>query len=310
MGGAANAAVVAVGRTFFRITIVGYTLAGLAMFPAVILGLREGYFTWEMDRCNCATDAVSITGSTSAGTPNQCVIGKDFAKVSIGWQKFTYDNLQHTFGCPEAVARFNSDPAGLKDSLDDPQTFAVFDKVYRLDGIFQKTDFPTQADEDNGAAEAGGGVVAMQVVLTFFSIFTYKMLKASYISNGSHCSVGLGLMTRLNLLVGLGTAAAIVSFWWLVEGRFGDEDKALTTALENVSLLLVECRALVSPLPFVVACECMFFVFRSLIFLEQGDVATHPPRRENRKPFVSAVPFVPRYSSPSLSLSLRLSTRP
>lgn len=242
MGGAANAAVVAVGRTFFRITILGYTLSGLAMFPAVILGLEKGYFQWTMDRCNCATDAVTTTTTslTSAGTaPAQCVIGKDFAKVSIGWQKFTYDELVHTNGCPDATARFEQDPAALKDSLDDPQTFAVFDKVYPLDGTFQKTDFPTQADEQNGAAEAGGGVVAMQVVLTFFSIFTYKMLKASYISNGSHCSVGLGLMTRLNLLMGLGTAAAIVSFWWLVEGRFGDEDKALTTALENT--LFNEC---------------------------------------------------------------------
>lgn len=256
MGGAANAAVVAVGRSFFRITIIGYTLSGLAMFPAVILGINSGYFQWEMDRCNCATtDVVSTTGSlTSSGAPAQCVLGKDFAKVSIGWQGFTYDDLVHTFGCPAATARFKSEPALLEDSLDDPQTFAVFDKTYRLDGTFQKTDYPTQADEDNGAAEAGGGVVAMQVVLTFFSIFTYKMLKASYLSNGSHCSVGLGLMTRLNLLMGLGTAAAIVSFWWLVEGRFGDEDKALTTALENVSP---------SPLP---AIRTRFFFALPLFF--------------------------------------------
>lgn len=243
MGGAANAAVVAVGRTFFRITLLGYTLSGLAMFPAVILGLRSGYFEWEMDRCNCATGETAVVsttsaGSTSAGAPTNCVMGKDFAKVSIGWQKFTYDDIVHTNGCPAAYARFNAEPEVLKDSLDDPQTFEVFGKVYRIDDGFQKTDSPTQADESNGGAEAGGGVVAMQVVLTFFSIFTYKMLKASYISNGSHCSVGLGLMTRLNLLMGLGTAAAIVSFWWLIEGRFGDEDKALTMALENVSLFV------------------------------------------------------------------------
>lgn len=311
MGGAGNAAVVAVGRTFFRITLLGYTLAGLAMFPAVILGLREGYFTWKMDRCNCATDAVTTSGSvtTSANgavSPAQCVIGKDFAKVSIGWQKFTYDDLVHTNGCPDAVARFNRDPAGLKDSLDDPQTFAVFNKVYRLDGIFQKTDFPTQADEDNGAAEAGGGVVAMQVVLTFFSIFTYKMLKASYISNGSHCSVGLGLMTRLNLLVGLGTAASIVSFWWLVEGRFGDEDKALTTALEDVSLLFEGAVHLfLSSFPYntglffcdFFCCFCSVFCF----FLEhssgKGDVA-NPHHETKPKPVVCRVcgGFVPRYS--------------
>lgn len=242
MGGAGNAAVVAVGRTFFRIALVGYALSGLAMFPAVILGLHSGYFEWEMDRCNCASDSVLTTGSlTSSGAPAQCVVGKDYAKVSIGWQKFTYDELVHTFGCPEATQRFAQDPVELKEDLDDPQTFAVFNKVYRLDGSFQKTDGPTQADESNGAAEAGGGVVAMQVVLTFFSILTYKMLKASYISNGSHCSVGLGLMTRLNLLVGLGTVAAIVSFWWLVEGRFGDEERALTTAIENVSPYFDRC---------------------------------------------------------------------
>ncbi len=231
MGGAANAAVVAVGRWFFRITIVGYVLSGLAMFPSVILGLREGYFEWEMDRCTCVEEAA--TSATPA--PGACVVGQDFAKVSIGWQKFTYDKLVHNVGCPDAYDLYKSNPVELKDSLDDPQTFEVFDEVYRIDGVFQKTDYPTQADEDNGGAEAGGGVVAMQVVLTLFSIFTYKMLMASYLSNGSHCSVGLGLMTRLNLLMGLGTAAAIVSFWWLIEGRFGDEEKALTTALEDVS---------------------------------------------------------------------------
>lgn len=234
MGGGGNAAVMAVGRTFFRITIIGYTLSGLAMFPAVILGIRSGYFEWEMDRCNCAT-ATSSTGSASSAASLQCVPGQDFGRVSIGWQQFTYDELKHTVGCPEAYALYESDPVALKEDLDDPQTFEVFDKHYPLDGIFQKTDNPTQADEDNGGDAAGGGVVAMQVILCFFSIFTYKMLMASYLSNGSHCSVGLGLMTRLNMLMGLGTGAAIVSFWWLIEGRFGDDDKALTRALEDVS---------------------------------------------------------------------------
>lgn len=238
MGGAANAAVVAVGRWFFRITIAGYVLSGLAMFPSVILGLQEGYFKWEMDRCTCVEDASSATSATASA---QCVVGQDFAKVSIGWQKFTYDKLVHGVGCPGAYQRYETEPDVLVESLDDPQTFEVFGKVYRIDGVFQKTDYPTQADEDNGGAEAGGGVVAMQVVLTLFSIFTYKMLMASYLSNGSHCSVGLGLMTRLNLLMGLGTAAAIVSFWWLIEGRFGDEEKALTTALEDVSPSCLPC---------------------------------------------------------------------
>lgn len=277
MGGAANAAVVAVGRTFFRITMLGYTLSGLAMFPAVILGLQSGYFEWEMDRCNCATDSVSTstTGSLSSGAVAPCVIGKDFAQVSIGWQGFTYDTLEHNFGCPEAYRLYEADPAALKKSLDDPQTFEVFKKAYRMDGVFQKTDSPTQADEDNGAAEAGGGVVAMQVVLTFFSIFTYKMLKASYISNGSHCSVGLSLMTRLNLLMGIGTVAAMVSFWWLVEGRFGDEDKALTTALENVSpSRLVQTKGEAPRLLFLssslCSCDCRYFNFFGT---HGGDVA-------------------------------------
>lgn len=275
MGGGGNAAVLAVGRTFFRITIIGYTLSGLAMFPAVILGVKSGFFEWEMDRCNCATDAssssaVTTTGSTAAAAL-QCVVGQDLAKVSIGWRDFTYDELKHTAGCPDAYARYASNPDALKEDLDDPQTFEVFDDVYPLDGIFQKTDNPTQADEDNGGAAAGGGVVAMEVVLSFFSIFTYKMLMASYLSNGSHCSVGLGLMTRLNMLMGLGTAAAIVSFWWLIEGRFGDEDKALTTALEDVStpaiLLFTTCvsasmacaesKPLSLLLPFVYSCTAV-----------------------------------------------------
>ena len=271
MGGAGNAAVVAVGRTFFRITILGYALSGLAMFPSVILGLREGYFKWEMDRCTCVVDDALTTSSTTPGgqpAATQCVVGQDFAKVSIGWQKFTYDQLVHTVGCPDAYAAFEANPALLKESLDKEQTFEVFGKVYRIDGIFQKTDFPTQADEDNGGAEAGGGVVAMQVVLTFFSIFTYKMLKASYVSNGSHCSVGLGLMTRLNLLMGLGTGAAIVSFWWLIEGRFGDEEKALTTALEDVSLWSSFSRLVCWV---VYSFASIFFLF-SFFDSERGDV--------------------------------------
>lgn len=255
MGGGGNAAVVAVGRTFFRITIIGYTLSGLAMFPAVILGIKSGYFEWEMDRCNCATATSSSTGSASAAASLQCVPGEDLGRVSIGWKQFTYEELKHTVGCPEAYALFASDPAALKDNLDDPQTFEVFDEVYPLDGVFQKTDNPTQADEDNGGDAAGGGVVAMQVILCFFSIFTYKMLMASYLSNGSHCSVGLGLMTRLNMLMGLGTGAAIVSFWWLIEGRFGDEDKALTTALEDVSTDSGS-TTLKSVLPVVGVCVC------------------------------------------------------
>lgn len=252
MGGAGNAAVVAVGRTFFRVAIVGYTLSGLAMFPSVILGVSKGYFEWEMDRCTCvveqeaeaaATNGGSIVSSsslsgtgTTAGASSSCVFGQDFAKVSIGWKKFTYDKLVHTVGCPIATATYEANPALDDDdlNLDNERSLYFFDEVYPLDGEFQKTDNPTQADESNGGAEAGGGVVAMQVVLTFFSILTYKMLKASYVSNGSHCSIGLALMTRLNLLVGVGTSAAIVSFWWLIEGRFGDEQKALTTALENV----------------------------------------------------------------------------
>lgn len=235
MGGG-NAAVQAVGRTFFRITLLGYTLSGLAMFPSVILGIRGHYFTWEMDRCACVLDdgLASGTGSSATGA---CVVGDDLARVNIGWKKFTYDELKHTSGCPEATASFARNSTLLKSELDKEQSFGAFTDVYNIDGVFQKTDFPTQADETNGGAEAGGGVVAMQVVLSFFSIFTYKMLKASYISNGSHCSVGLGLMTRLNALVGVGTAAALVSYWWLIEGRFGDEDKALTTAIEDVSFI-------------------------------------------------------------------------
>ncbi|CAM9474814.1 unnamed protein product [Scytosiphon promiscuus] len=234
MGGAGNAAVVAVGRTFFRITMIGYTLAGLAMFPAVILGLNKGFFEWEMDRCTCVPEASTSTGA------QQCIPGDDMAKVTIGWQKFSFEQLVHTVGCPTATNSYDpANPNPDNINLDDPRSFGIFSTDYWLDGVFQKTDNPSQADEDNGGAEAGGGVVAMQVVLTFFSIFTYKMLKASYVSNGSHCSVGLGLMTRLNLLMGLGTAAALVSFWWLIEGRFGDEDKALTSALEDT--LFNEC---------------------------------------------------------------------
>ncbi|CAM9132295.1 unnamed protein product [Ectocarpus fasciculatus] len=256
MGGAGNAAVVAVGRTFFRVAIVGYTLSGLAMFPSVILGVSKGYFEWEMDRCTCVVEqeaeaaAGSIVSSssltsgttgTTAGASSSCVFGQDFAKVSIGWKEFTYDELVHTVGCPIATAAYEANPALDDDdlNLDNERSLYFFDEVYPLDGEFQKTDNPTQADESNGGAEAGGGVVAMQVVLSFFSILTYKMLKASYLSNGSHCSIGLALMTRLNLLVGVGTAAAIVSYWWLIEGRFGDEQKALTTALENI--LFDEC---------------------------------------------------------------------
>lgn len=233
MGGAGNAAVVAVGRTFFRITMLGYTLAGLAMFPAVILGLKSGFFEWEMDRCTCVPEVAT----TSTAGVQECTPGLDMARVTIGWQKYSIKELKHTLACPTATNAFDpANPTPDDVNLDDPRSFGLFKDDYWLDGEFQKTDNPTQADEDNGGAEAGGGVVAMQVVLTFFSIFTYKMLKASYVSNGSHCSVGLGLMTRLNLLMGLGTVAALVSFWWLIEGRFGDEDKALTTALEDVSL--------------------------------------------------------------------------
>lgn len=226
--GDGNAAVKAVGRSFFRVTMLGYMLSGLAMFPSVILGISKNYFTWEMDRCTCVVDI----DATSA-----CEFGKDLVKVDIGWKKYTMSEITYDVGCPDAVAEFTT-PTLEKPNLDDPRSFGAFDKVYPLSGIFQKTDFPTQADEQNGGAEAGGGVVAMQVVLSFFAIFTWKILKASYYSNGSHCSIGLGLMTRINLLMVLGTAAAVVSFWWLIEGRFGDEDKALTAALEDVSVVL------------------------------------------------------------------------
>lgn len=240
MGG--NAAVQAVGRTFFLVTMLGYTLSGLAMFPAVILGIKGNYFEWEMDRCTCVPEA-SLIGSEGSGTGSasslynaDCTFGDDFGRVDIGWKRYSFDELRHTFGCPVANTRYETNPAALKSDLDDPQTFKVFKSDYPIVGDFQKTDAPTQADETNGGAEAGEGMVAMQVILSFFSIFTFKMLKASYLSNGSHCSVGLGLMTRLNLLMGLGTAAAVTSFWWLIEGRFGDEDTALTVALEDVSL--------------------------------------------------------------------------
>lgn len=232
MGGG-NAAVEAVGRTFFRVTMIGYMLSGLAMFPSVIMGIKGGYFTWEMDRCTCVTDGSSSATGTTSSSP--CEFGLDFGKVDIGWKKFTYDKLEHSKGCPVATALFAENATALSEVLDDPQSFGAFGTVYPLDGSFQKTDFPTQADEKNGGAEAGGGVVAMQVILSFFSIFTWKMLKASYISNGSHCSVGLNLMTRINFLFGVGAAAAIVSFWWLIEGRFGDQDDSLATALEDVS---------------------------------------------------------------------------
>lgn len=254
MGGG-NAAVQAVGRTFFRITLLGYTLSGLAMFPSVILGISGHYFTWEMDRCTCVVDDGLASGTG-------CVVGDDLARVNIGWKKFTYDELKHTSGCPEATASFARNSTLLKGELDKEQSFGAFTDVYNIDGVFQKTDFPTQADEMNGGAEAGGGVVAMQVVLSFFSIFTYKMLKASYISNGSHCSVGLGLMTRLNALIGVGTAAALVSYWWLIEGRFGDEDKALTTAIEDVSFI---CSSLHSIDRSDIA-EQQHYIFRSLNF--------------------------------------------
>lgn len=228
MGGG-NAAVQVVGRTFFRVTMLGYMLSGLAMFPSVILGVSKYYFTWEMDRCTCVLD------DDEAGP---CVFGKDFVKVDIGWKKYSIAETAQEAGCPLATALFIDDAAALKDDLDEAQSFGAFKKVYPIDGTFQKTDYPTQADEDNGGSESGGGVVAMQVVLSFFAIFTWKILKASYYSNGSHCSIGLSLMTRLNFLMGLGAAASIVSFWWLIEGRFGDDDKALTAALEDVSALL------------------------------------------------------------------------
>lgn len=232
MGGAANAAVEAVGRTFFRITMLGYALSGLAMFPSVILGVQKGYFTWEMDRCSCL---VEYPATDLYDTLASCVYGADMGRVNIGWQKYTIDKINHTQGCPEATDNYAEMTTTESINLDDPHGFERFGKVYPLDGEFQKTDYPTQADEKNGAAEAGDGVVAMQVILSFFSIFTYKMLKASYISNGSHCSVGLGLMTRLNFLFGIGACAALASFWWLVEGRFGNQDKALTQALLDVS---------------------------------------------------------------------------
>ena len=231
MGGA-NAAVLAVGRTFFRITMLGYTLSGLAMFPSVILGVQKDYFTWEMDRCSCL---ISDPGTSDYDTLDTCTFGEDMARVDIGWKQYSMDKLVHTNGCPVATSLYEKDPEEVKDNLDEPQTFARFDKVYPISGVFQKTDNPMQADEENGAVKAGRGVIAMQVIISFFSIFTYKMLKASYTSNGSHCSVGLSLMTRLNFLFGLGAAAALVSFWWLIEGRFGDSDKALTQALADVS---------------------------------------------------------------------------
>lgn len=227
--GEGNGAVQAVGRTFFHVTIVGYVLAGLAMFPAVILGINRNFFEYEIDRCSCvyADDASAAT----------CVVGEDAVKVAIGWKGYTMEELKHTIGCDTATTEYLKDPEAYKKKLDEPQSFGAFDESYPLDGAFQKTDYPTQADEENGGAAAGGGVVAMQVVCSFFCILSYKMLKASFLTNGSHCSIGLGLMTRINFLVGLGLSAAILSFWWLIEGRFGDKDKALTQALEDVSTL-------------------------------------------------------------------------
>lgn len=358
MGGAGNAAVVAVGRTFFRVAIVGYTLSGLAMFPSVILGVSKGYFEWEMDRCTCVVEqeadaaAGSIVSSTSlsgtgttAAASSSCVFGQDFAKVSIGWKEFTYDELVHTVGCPVATATYEANPALDDDdlNLDNERSLYFFDKVYPLDGEFQKTDNPTQADESNGGAEAGGGVVAMQVVLAFFSILTYKMLKASYLSNGSHCSIGLALMTRLNLLVGVGTAAAVVSYWWLIEGRFGDEQKALTTAIENVrasfmlsiSLLLVytrllffvfmlfsqrsfryfifpgECRSFCRPPTCSTASQCLPGVRARALFVsstafvaqQHATIFPRPPVRCSASSRLSKEVFVARDPHPLLLLS-------
>lgn len=236
MGGG-NAAVQAVGRTFFRVTIVGYVLSALAMFPAVILGIRGYYFEYEIDRCSCVVP-ISTATSSATGSPilnEVCVYGNDFVKVDIGWKKYTLDQMVHTYGCPIAVQTFTNNPGALDENLDKPKSFLAFNKVYSISGPFQKTDFPLQADESNGGAECGGGIVAMQVVCALFAIFTYKMLKASYLTNGSHCSIGLGLMTRLNFMVGAGLATSLVCFWWLIEGRFGDPDQALTQALEDVS---------------------------------------------------------------------------
>lgn len=224
--GEGNAAVQAVGKTFFRVTIAGYVLAGLAMFPAVIFGTKGWFFRYELDRCSCIPESSSDTEG--------CVVGQDKVTVDIGWKSFTFEKWNNTAGCPEATKLYMEDSDSLKQQLDDPQSPLAFDDVYPLDGVFQKSNNPTQADEENGGAEAGGAIVAMSVVCTFFCIITYKMLKASFLTNGSHCSIGLGLMTRLNTMVCIGLCAALVSFWWLIEGRFGDDDKALTRALETV----------------------------------------------------------------------------
>lgn len=224
--GEGNAAVQAVGRTFFRVTIVGYALAGAAMFPAVILGISKYYFEYKIDRCSC------VVGD------DVCNYGADWLTVDIGWKDYTISEWNHTVGCPDAVAAWevrNRTDVTKPDDLDDPRSPYEFEDVYALDGKFQRTNNPMQADESNGAAQAGDGVVAMQVVCSLLCIVTYKMLKASFLTNGSHCSIGLNLMTRINTLIGIGLAAAVVSFWWLIEGRFGNPDEALTQALTNVS---------------------------------------------------------------------------
>lgn len=224
--GEGNAAVQAVGRTFFLVTIVGYFLAGLAMFPAVIIGVSKYYFEYKIDRCSC------VRGD------DVCNYGADWLAVDIGWKEYTIADWNHTDGCPEAVRAWevrNRTGALKPDDLDKPRSPYEFDGSYSLAGKFQKTNNPMQADESNGAAQAGDGVVAMQVVCSLLCIVTYRMLKASFLTNGSHCSIGLSLMTRINTLIGIGLAAALVSFWWLVEGRFGDPDDALTQALTNVS---------------------------------------------------------------------------
>lgn len=237
--GEGNAAVQAVGRTFFRVTIIGYVLTGLAMFPAVIIGVSRHYFEYKIDRCSC----VPVTNSTTSTSNEICVYGNDAVTVDIGWRDFTFTDWNHTVGCPEAEARYNTSDYG--ENLDEARSYLAFEDedTFSIAGQYQRSKNPLQADESNGGAEAGEGVVAMQVVCTFLCIITYKMLKASFLTNGSHCSIGLALMTRINLLVCVGLIASIVSFWWLIEGRFGNDNEALTQALENVSSEICSVRS-------------------------------------------------------------------
>ncbi|CAM9347221.1 unnamed protein product, partial [Choristocarpus tenellus] len=217
-----NGAVERVGRGYFRLTMTGFVLSAIASLTAIVLGISSDYFTWEMDRCSCVPE----------GTP--CTVGADYLRANIGWQKFQLTDKDHSVGCPLALLEWKATNGEL-DNLDKLKSFSGLGEVYSISGVFQRTDNPTQADENNGGAEAGGGVVALQAVCAFLGLFTYKMLKASYVAAGSHCSIGLTLMTKIDMLMGFGLIASLLSFWWLIEGRFGDEDESLSAKLRDLA---------------------------------------------------------------------------